>query len=128
MKSNLKKISVRLPENIVVKVDEISQKQVETPSDVYRSICEFGVKNFELIDLNLDEKMMRKIKSYSKKLDREPAYVVQKALEKFFKIENPDQIVEEKIEEKNEVIEEKVSDVQSNIEIDLNEEWGKFGF
>ena len=88
MKSNLKKISVRLPENIVAKVDEISQKQVETPSDIYRSICEFGLKNFELIDLNLDEKMMRKIKSYSKKLDREPAYVVQKALEKFFKIEN----------------------------------------
>lgn len=128
MKSNLKKISVRLPENIVAKVDEISQKKVETPSDVYRSICEFGLKNFELIDLNLDEKMMRKIKSYSKKLDREPAYVVQKALEKFFKIENPDPIVQEKIEEKNEVVEEKVDEIHSNIEIDLNEEWGKFGF
>ena len=128
MKSNLKKISVRLPENIVAKVDEISQKQVETPSNIYRNICEFGLKNFELIDLNLDEKMMRKIKSYSKKLDREPAYVVQKALEKFFKIENPDPIVQEKMEEKNEVVEEKVSDVQSNIEVDLNEEWGKFGF
>ena len=128
MKSNLKKISVRLPENIVVKVDEISQKQVETPSDVYRSICEFGLKNFELIDLNLDEKMMRKIKSYSKKLDREPAYVVQKALEKFFKIEIPDPVIKEKIEEKNELIEEKVSEIHSNIEVDLNEEWGKFGF
>lgn len=128
MKSNLKKISVRLPENIVAKVDEISQKKVETPSDIYRSICEFGLKNFELIDLNLDEKMMRKIKSYSKKLDREPAYVVQKALEKFFKIENPDPIVQEKIEEKNEVVEEKVDEIHSNIEIDLNEEWGKFGF
>lgn len=128
MKSNLKKISVRLPENIVAKVDEISQKKVETPSDVYRSICEFGLKNFELIDLNLDEKMMRKIKSYSKKLDREPAYVVQKALEKFFKIENPDPIVQEKIEEKNELVEEKVDEIHSNIEIDLNEEWGKFGF
>lgn len=128
MKSNLKKISVRLPENIVAKVDEISQKKVETPSDIYRSICEFGLKNFELIDLNLDEKMMRKIKSYSKKLDREPAYVVQKALEKFFKIENPDLIVQEKIEEKNEVVEEKVDEIHSNIEIDLNEEWGKFGF
>ena len=128
MKSNLKKISVRLPESVVEKVDEISQKQVETPSDVYRSICEFGLKNFELIDLNLDEKMMRKIKSYSKKLDREPAYVVQKALEKFFKIENPDPIVQEKIEEKNEVVEEKVDEIHSNIEIDLNEEWGKFGF
>ena len=128
MKSNLKKISVRLPENIVAKVDEISQKQVETPSDVYRSICEFGLKNFELIDLNLDEKMMRKIKSYSKKLDREPAYVVQKALEKFFKIEIPDPVIEEKIEEKNELIEEKVSEIHSNIEVDLNEEWGKFGF
>ena len=124
MKSNLKKISVRLPENIVAKVDEISQKKVETPSDVYRSICEFGLKNFDLIDLNLDEKMMRKIKSYSKKLDREPAYVVQKALEKFFKIENPDPIVQEK----NEVFEEKVDEIHSNIEIDLNEEWGKFGF
>ena len=119
MKSNLKKISVRLPENIVAKVDEISQKKVETPSDIYRSICEFGLKNFELIDLNLDEKMMRKIKSYSKKLDREPAYVVQKALEKFFKIEIPDLVIEEKIE----VVEEKV-----NEEVDLNEEWGKFGF
>ena len=128
MKSNLKKISVRLPENIVAKVDEISQKKVETPSDVYRSICEFGLKNFELIDLNLDEKMMRKIKSYSKKLDREPAYVVQKALEKFFKIENPEPIVQEKFEEKNEVIEEKISEDHSNIEVDLNEEWGKFGF
>ncbi len=128
MKSNLKKISVRLPENIVAKVDEISQKKVETPSDVYRSICEFGLKNFELIDLNLDEKMMRKIKSYSKKLDREPAYVVQKALEKFFKIENPDPIVQEKIEEKNEVVEEKVDEIHSNIKVDLNEEWGKFGF
>lgn len=128
MKSNLKKISVRLPENIVAKVDEISQKKVETPSDIYRSICEFGLKNFELIDLNLDEKIMRKIKSYSKKLDREPAYVVQKALEKFFKIENPDPIVQEKIEEKNEVVEEKVDEIHSNIEIDLNEEWGKFGF
>lgn len=128
MKSNLKKISVRLPENIVAKVDEISQKKVETPSDIYRSICEFGLKNFELIDLNLDEKMMRKIKSYSKKLDREPAYVVQKALEKFFKIENPDLIVQEKIEEKNEVVEEKVDEIHSNIEIDLNKEWGKFGF
>ena len=128
MKSNLKKISVRLPENIVAKVDEISQKKVETPSDVYRSICEFGLKNFELIDLNLDEKMMRKIKSYSKKLDREPAYVVQKALEKFFKIEIPDPVIKEKIEEKNELIEEKVSEIHSNIEVDLNEEWGKFGF
>lgn len=128
MKSNLKKISVRLPENIVAKVDEISQKQVETPSNVYRSICEFGLKNFELIDLNLDEKMMRKIKSYSKKLDREPAYVVKKALEKFFKIENPDPVIQENIEEKNEVVEEKVSEVHSNIEVDLNEEWGKFGF
>lgn len=128
MKSNLKKISVRLPENIVAKVDEISQKKVETPSDVYRSICEFGLKNFELIDLNIDEKMMRKIKSYSKKLDREPAYVVQKALEKFFKIENPDPIVQEKIEEKNELVEERVDEIHSNIEIDLNEEWGKFGF
>lgn len=128
MKSNLKKISVRLPENIVAKVDEISQKQVETPSDVYRSICEFGLKNFDLIDLNLDEKMMRKIKSYSKKLDREPAYVVQKALEKFFKIENPEPIVQEKFEEKNEVVEKKISEDHSNIEVDLNEEWGKFGF
>ena len=81
-----------------------------------------------MIDLNLDEKMMRKIKSYSKKLDREPAYVVQKALEKFFKIENPDLIVQEKIEEKNEVVEEKVDEIHSNIEIDLNKEWGKFGF
>lgn len=128
MKSNLKKISVRLPESVVEKVDEISQNKAETPSNIYRNICEFGLKNFELIDLNLDEKMMRKIKSYSKKLDREPAYVVQKALEKFFKIENPDQIVKEKIEEKNEVIEEKVSEIHSNIEVDLNEEWGKFGF
>ena len=117
-----------MPENIVAKVDEISQKQVEKPSDVYRSICEFGLKNFELIDLNLDEKMMRKIKSYSKKLDREPAYVVQKALEKFFKIEIPDPVIEEKIEEKNELIEEKVSEIHSNIEVDINEEWGKFGF
>ena len=121
MKSKLKKISVRLPESVVEKVEDISKNNVDSPSNIYRNICEFGLKNFELIDLNLDENMMRKIKSYSKKLDREPAYVVQKALEKFFKIENPEPIVQEKFEEKNEAIEEK-------IEIDLNEEWGKFGF
>ena len=124
MKSNLKKISVRLPENIVAKVDEISQKQVETPSNIYRNICEFGLKNFELIDLNLDEKMMRKIKSYSKKLDREPAYVVQKALEKFFKIENAESLVEKKIE----VIEEKIQENVSSDDVDLGKEWEKFGF
>ena len=124
MKSNLKKISVRLPDNIVAKVDEISQKKVETPSDIYRSICEFGLKNFELIDLNLDEKMMRKIKSYSKKLDREPAYVVQKALEKFFKIENAESLVEKKIE----VIEEKIQENVSSDDVDLGKEWEKFGF
>ena len=124
MKSNLKKISVRLPESVVEKVDEISQKQVETPSNVYRSICEFGLKNFELIDLNLDEKMMRKIKSYSKKLDREPAYVVQKALEKFFKIENAESLVEKKIE----VIEEKIQENVSSDDVDLGKEWEKFGF
>lgn len=124
MKSNLKKISVRLPESVVEKVDEISQKQVETPSNVYRSICEFGLKNFELIDLNLDEKMMRKIKSYSKKLDREPAYVVQKALEKFFKIENAKSLVEKKIE----VIEEKIQENVSSDDVDLGKEWEKFGF
>ena len=128
MKSKLKKISVRLPESVVEKVEGISKNNVDSPSNVYRNICEFGLKNFELIDLNLDEKMMRKIKSYSKKLDREPAYVVQKALEKFFKIENPEPIVQEKFEEKNEVIEEKISEDHSNIEVDLNEEWGKFGF
>ena len=128
MKSKLKKISVRLPESVVEKVEDISKNNVDSPSNIYRNICEFGLKNFELIDINIDEKMMRKIKSYSKKLDREPAYVVQKALEKFFKIENPEPIVQEKFEEKNEVVEEKVSEDHSNIEVDLNEEWGKFGF
>ena len=128
MKSNLKKISVRLPENIVAKVDEISQKKVETPSDIYRSICEFGLKNFDLIDLNLDEKMMRKIKSYSKKLKREPAYVVQKALEKFFKIENIELIIQEKVEEKIEVVEENIQENVQSENVDVTKEWEKFGF
>ena len=128
MKSKLIKISVRLPESVVEKVDGISKRIDGSHSDIYRHICEFGLNNFDLIDLNLDEKMMRKIKSYSKKLKREPAYVVQKALEKFFKIENIESIIQEKVEDKIEVVEENIQENVQSENVDVTKEWEKFGF